>query len=137
MFVVVVGCGQTGSALADALSQAGHSVVALDSDQSKLDALPPEFTGFTVRGDAGDLAVLRQCRMEQADAAVVVTRDDNLNLMVAQVCRTAFDVRLVLARCYDPAREGVYRELGVEALSPSRLMVAALRDRLARPGQEQ
>lgn len=134
MYVVVIGCGRTGAALAAELSRAGHSVVALDSDPAKLEALPPEFTGFTVRGDAGDLGVLRQCRMEQADAAVVVTRDDNLNLMVAQFCRTVFGVAQVLARCYDPAREGVYQELGVEALSPARLMVAAFRDRLAGKG---
>lgn len=132
MYVVVVGCGQTGSALAVELSRAGHSVVALDTDQSKLDALPSGFTGFTVQGDAGDLAVLRKCRMEQADAAAVVTRDDNLNLMVAQICRSVFEVKLVLARCYDPVREDVYRELGVEAISPARLMVGALRDRLGR-----
>jgi trk system potassium uptake protein TrkA len=131
MYAVIVGCGRVGSTLAAELSRAGHSVVVLDSRPTQFEALPAEFSGFKVAGDAAELDVLRRSKMDQADAVIAVTRDDNLNLMVAQAAAAVFGVKTVLARCYDPTREAVYRELGIETVSPNRLAVAAFLARLS------
>ncbi len=131
MYVVVVGCGRVGSALAGGLSRAGHSVVVLDWRAEQFEALPAEFSGFRLQGDASELDVLRAAKMAEADAVIAVTRDDNLNLMVAQAAAAVFSVATVIARCYDPARESVYSELGVATVSPNRLAVEAFLDRLA------
>jgi trk system potassium uptake protein TrkA len=107
-----------------------HSVVVVDSSAPNLRALPPDFSGFTVKGDAGDSDVMRQTKVEQADALIAVTRDDNLNLLVSQAAKTLYSTPIVLARCHDLERESVYRALGVETVSPTSLTVAALLDRL-------
>ncbi len=133
MYVVIVGCGRVGARLATSLSAAGHSVVVVDSAAANLRALPPEFSGFTVKGDAGDADVLRQTKLDRADALVAVTRDDNLNLLVAQTARALYRTPIVLARCYDPEREDVYRTLGVETVSPTSLTVMAFLDLLEPP----
>lgn len=133
MYVVIVGCGRVGARLAASLSAAGHNVVVVDSSAANLQALPPDFSGFTVKGDAGDSDVMRQTKVEQADALVAVTRDDNLNLLVSQAAKALYSTPVVLARCYDPEREDVYRALSVETVSPTSLTVAAFLDRLGRP----
>jgi trk system potassium uptake protein TrkA len=130
MYVVVVGCGRVGARLATSLSAAGHDVVVVDSSAANLRTLPPDFSGFTVKGDAGDSEVLRQTKLDHADALVAVTRDDNLNLLVSQAAKAVYQTPVVLARCYDPEREDVYRALGIETVSPTSLTVAAFLDRL-------
>ncbi|MEY2983871.1 MAG: Trk system potassium uptake protein TrkA [Cyanobacteriota bacterium] len=124
--IVVVGCGRLGSLLASYLSHAGHNVVIVDLRQSAFSQLSAEFSGFTVVGDATEMAILEQSRIHQADCLLAVTDQDNINLMVTQVARTMFDVSTVIARVYDPGREAIYQEFGIDTINPTRLSVYAL-----------
>jgi len=56
---------------------------------------------------------------DKADVVVAATRDDNVNLMVAQVAKVEFGVARVLARVFEPRREAVCRKLGVETICPT------------------
>jgi len=119
LFIVIVGCGRLGSHLANQLSRAGHSVVVIDTEEHAFDKLSPEYSGFRVDGDATELAVLKQAKVNKADLVVATTRADNINLMVAQVAKAEFAVPRVLARVFEPRREAVYRRLGVETICPT------------------
>lgn len=129
--VVIVGCGRLGSMLANRLSRAGSNVMVIDRDQAAFDNLAPGFSGFQVGGDAAELAVLRQAKLDRADCLLATTGQDNVNLMVAQVASTVFGVSKVVARVYDPARESVYREFGVETVCPVGLSADAFEAALA------
>jgi trk system potassium uptake protein len=119
LFIVIVGCGRLGSHLANQLSRAGHGVVVIDTNEHAFGNLSPEYSGFRVEGDATELAVLKQAKMNKADLVVATTCADNINLMVAQVAKTEFAVPRVLARVFEPRREAVYRLLGVETICPT------------------
>jgi len=119
LFIIIVGCGRLGSFLANRLSSAGHSVVVVDHRPEAFDKLSSEFSGFRVEGDAAELAVLKQAKAEKADLLIATTRDDNVNLMVAQAAKVEFNVSRVLARVFEPRREAVYRRLGVETVCPT------------------
>ena len=137
-YVVIVGCGRLGSMLASRLSSAGSSVVVVDRDESAFDNLSTEFSGFRVTGDAAELAVLRRARIEQADCLLAITRHDNVNLMVAQVAEEVFHVSKVIARVFDPAREKVYRQFGIETICPTSLSAESFLTALQeRPQAEQ
>lgn len=123
--VLIVGCGRLGSLLAGQLSSLGSSVVVVDIDEHAFSRLPPEFSGFQVVGNAAELSVLRRARIEKADCVLAMAQQDNVNLMVAQVAKVVFGVPNVLARIYDPAREAVYREFGIETICPTTLSVGA------------
>ena len=124
-YVVIVGCGRLGSLLAGQLSNAGSSVVVIDLNESAFDLLPAEFSGFRIVGDAVEIEVLRAAKVHKADCLLATTEEDNVNLMVAQVARKMFNVSKVLARVFDPRREKVYREFGIETISPTNLMADA------------
>jgi trk system potassium uptake protein TrkA len=123
--IVIVGCGRLGSMLANQLSAQGRSVVVVDRDETAFRNLSTEFSGFQVIGDAAELAVLQQARIDQADCLLAVTRHDNVNLMAAQVARTVFGVPKVIARVFSPSREAVYRQFEIETVSPTRLTADA------------
>jgi trk system potassium uptake protein TrkA len=81
----------------------------------------PQFSGFCVVGDAAEMAVLRQAKTDKADCLLATTQQDNINLMVAQVAKVVFQVPKVMARIFNPAREPVYRQFGIETISPTQL----------------
>lgn len=124
-YVVIVGCGRLGSLLANQLSSLGSSVVVVDRDEAAFNNLSTDFGGFRITGDAVELAVLRRAKIEKADCLLAVTSEDNLNLMVAQVAQTIFRVPKVLARVFNPSREKVFGQFGIETICPTQLSVDA------------
>ena len=124
-YVVIVGCGRLGSLLASRLSHLGSSVVVIDRNEAVLEKLPSGFSGFRVQGDAAELEVLRQAKIDEADCLLAATQHDNLNLMVAQAAKTLFGVPKVLARLFDPSREAMYHQFGIETICPTELSADA------------
>ncbi|MGB3615850.1 MAG: TrkA family potassium uptake protein [Elainellaceae cyanobacterium] len=120
-YVVVVGCGRLGSLLASRLSGEGNSVVVIDENESAFGALTGAFSGFQIEGDATELATLETAKIAQADCLLAVTDQDNINIMVAQIAKSIFNVPTVLARVFDPKREQLYGEFGIETISPNQL----------------
>ncbi|MEW5722686.1 MAG: TrkA family potassium uptake protein [Thermodesulfobacteriota bacterium] len=126
LYIVIVGCGRVGSHLADRLSREGHSVVVVDQNRAAFEDLSADFSGFRVEGDAVRMSVLRETKLKKADVFIATTHEDNVNLMVAQVALKIFQVPHVLARVYDPRREQVYAQLGIETICPTRVAAEML-----------
>jgi len=118
-YIVIVGCGRVGSYLANQLSRQGNSVVVIDRNEAVFNDLSPDFSGFRIEGDAIHMEVLNMAKLKKADILIATTHDDNVNLLVAQVARKIFNVSLVLARVFDPKREEVYAQLGIDTICPT------------------
>ena len=130
MHVIVIGCGKVGSKFAKVLSDDGHDVVIVDNDSSNFKLLDMNFRGITVTGVPIDQDVLKQAGIETADALAAVTPDDNVNIMVCQVAKEIFKVPRVIARIYDPAREHVFHEFGLETICPTDITVDVIRSKI-------
>lgn len=124
-YIVIVGCGRLGGMLADRLSATGNQLVVIDKYENRFDKLSSEFSGFRLVGDASELSVLRRAKIEQADFLFATTTEDNINLMVAQIAKTVFNVPRVVARVFDPARETIYEGFGIDTISPTNLTAEA------------
>ena len=127
MFVLIVGAGRVGSAVAKSALAAGHEVSVLDADalsHERLDAGQSESWEdangqFTV-GTALEVNALIEAGIERADVFIASTGGDNTNLIIAQIAQKRFDVEKVLARVMDPARAGWYGAQGLQTISPTR-----------------
>lgn len=118
-YILIVGCGRLGSYLANHLSREGNSVVIIDSDEETFGHLSPDFSGFCIGGDATQMKVLKEAKLDDADILIATTHDDNINLMLAQVAMKIFGVSRVLARVFDPEREEVYARWGIDTICPT------------------
>ena len=116
---IIVGCGRLGANLANTLSDSGASVIIIDSKKDAFRKLSPSFGGITLVGDVTDINVLKEARIENAASIILVTNNDNTNIMAAQIARELFNIRNVIARLYDPERECVYREFGIHTICPA------------------
>lgn len=134
MYGVIVGAGRLGLALATSLSDEGHDVVVVDRDPGSLGKLGSGFNGRTVLGTGIDKDVLLRAGIDQADFACAVTSDDLVNLTVAQLAKRVFGVERVIARIFDPQREGLYEDLGIQSVSTTNLGVREMKDILSLDG---
>ncbi len=119
MFILIVGIGRVGSAVARKALESGHSVSILDRDalsHERLDqgmetSWEDEGGLFTI-GEALESSALIAAGIEQADVFIAATNGDNTNLVVAQIAKKRFGVEKVVARVLDPARADWYEERG-------------------------
>lgn len=130
MNIIIIGCGKVGSKFAQILSDDGHDVVIVDNDKNAFKALPHDFNGITVAGVPIDQDVLKQAGIENADAFAAVTPDDNVNIMACQVAKEIFKVPRVIARIYNPEREHVFHQFGLDTICPTNLTVDIIKSKI-------
>lgn len=118
-YVIIIGCGRLGATLANTLSDNNGNVLIMDTEDSSFRRLSPNFGGLSVVGNGMDLNDLKEAQIPKASAVIAVTNHDNTNIMVAQLARDLFHVDKVIARLYDPERESVYQELGIDTICPA------------------
>ncbi len=131
MRVVIMGCGRVGSSLAACLSAEGHDVTVLDVRADAFRRLPSNFKGRKHIGNGIDQDVLARIGVGEAEAFIAVTQGDNRNVLATQVAKHIFGVPRTLCRIYDPIREEMYRELGLETISPTVMGANVLHDLLS------
>jgi trk system potassium uptake protein TrkA len=117
-----------GARLAQLMEADGNKVSVIDSDPDALNRLPETFKGQTTLGTGIDADVLKAAGIEGANAFAAVTNFDNTNIMACQIAKEIFGVPNVLARIYDPGRESLYQELGLETVCPTTLVSTTVRD---------
>ena len=130
MNIIIIGCGKVGAKFAQVLSEEGHDIVIVDNDKNAFKLLKPNFNGITVTGVPIDQDVLKHAGIETVDALAAVTPDDNVNIMVCQVAREIFKVPRVIARIYNPEREHVFHQFGLDTICPTNLTVDIIRSKI-------
>jgi trk system potassium uptake protein TrkA len=122
MEVLIMGCGRTGGIIANSLAEEGHTVTVLDADEENLKRLPdsPEITAIV--GDGTLEEDLRQAGVENADVFVAVEESDTRNALAAQKARYLFNTPKVVCHMVDPLRHEMYSNLGLLAISPTRIV---------------
>jgi trk system potassium uptake protein TrkA len=126
MKVMVIGCGRVGSVLANRLDEAGDEVVVLDRNQQAFRRLSEKFLGKRIVGNGLVEEFVRPTLQEGADILFAMTDKDNVNLMIVQRVKRHFQVGRVIAVVHDSILAGLYKELGVETVCPTDLVIKDL-----------
>jgi trk system potassium uptake protein TrkA len=133
MYVLIVGCGRVGSAIAKSMLAEGHQVSVLDEDpeakallERGTDATWEDQGGSFTVGTALEIDALLAAGVENADAFVASTDGDNTNLVIAQIAQRRFNVDRVVVRVLDPARARWYAEQGLQTVCPTQTAIELL-----------
>jgi len=130
MNVIIMGCGRVGAQLAGMLDAEGHKVTIMDVEPYSFRRLPPTFKGLAMVGNGLEEESLKKAGIEKADVFVTVTQGDNRNVMACQIAKHIYQVPKVVSRIYDPIREEMYHNLGIESVSPTKVVAELLKDRI-------
>ena len=135
MFVLIVGSGRVGSAVAKTMLAEGHTVSVLDEDPEAIAMLNrgqdrswEDLGGQFTEGTALEIDALLQAGIERADAFVASTDGDNTNLVIAQIAQRRFSVPRVVVRVLDPGRARWYAEQGLKTVCPTQTAIELLED---------
>ncbi len=129
-----MGCGRTGSTLAQMVEDRGHTVAVIDQNSDAFRRLGPHFEGRRVVGPGFDRDTLTEAGIEDAYAFAAVSNGDNSNILAARVARETFGVSIVVARIYDPGRAEVYQRLGIPTVATVRWTADQMARRLLPSG---
>jgi trk system potassium uptake protein TrkA len=130
MNVMIMGCGRVGARIAGMLDQGGHKVTILDVDAGSFRRLPEGFGGTRAVGNGMDGPSLERYGIRGMDAFMATTQGDNRNYFSSMLAKEVYGVRRVLCRIYDPVREQIFRELGLETFSPTAIGAQVMVDML-------
>jgi NhaP-type Na+/H+ or K+/H+ antiporter len=132
MRVLVIGGGQVGRELTDRLEDRGENVVIVELDEKTVEVARNE--GHTVHiGDGTDTDVLRSAGAGNASILVAATGDDDVNLLVAQLANSKFDIGTVIARANNPNNVEAFEDLGVRTISSALATAQAIDNAIERP----
>ena len=133
MFVLIVGCGRVGSAIAKRMIKDGHEVSVLDESEEAhamldhdLDQTWEDSGGRFTVGTALEVEALDAAGIQQADVVVCSTDGDNTNIVVAQIAKKRFQVPKVVVRVLDPYRADWYSQQGIHTVCPTQVAIDML-----------
>lgn len=89
MQIIIVGCGNVGSTLAEQLSREGHNITIIDEKESLVKNLSNSFDVMGISGNGASFAVQTEAGVHDADLLIAVTGSDELNLLCCLIAKKA------------------------------------------------
>ena len=126
MRVMIIGCGRVGAVSAQRVDEGGHEVVVLDRNQQAFRRLSEKFSGERIVGNGLVEEFVRPTLEKKTDMLFTMTDKDNVNLMIAQRAKLNFRPGKVFAVVHDSILAGIYKELGVQTVCPTDLVIKDL-----------
>lgn len=110
--VAVIGLGRFGYNVAETLVKKGCEVLAIDSDEAKIEAVS-DFATYAVECDATDEKALKAVSTQNVDAAVVSIGEDIEASILIVMALKQLGVKQIFAKAVTPTHGKVLEKLGV------------------------
>lgn len=102
MNILIIGCGDVGSAIAQHLVvEEDHNVTVVDEDQNALNTLAETLDVNVVCGRGSLPSVLADAGASDIDLLIAVTNSDEVNMVACQMAHTLYKVPKKIARVSD------------------------------------
>lgn len=109
----VIGLGRFGSSVARTLARMGHQVIAIDSDEAKVEALMNEVT-TAIQADARDEEALKASGIRNVDVAVVAIGENvEANILVTLIVKE-MGIKCVVAKAINDLHGKVLAKIGAD-----------------------
>ena len=124
MYVIIVGAGRIGTAIARRLLEVDQEVTVIERDPDRCAILEDEIGSVVVRGDAAEFNVLSRAGAIRAQALIATGRKDHQNLVVCQMAKHLFDVGIVMSIVNMSEHTELFDRLGIDvSIDASRMLV--------------
>jgi len=133
MNILIVGGGKVGTNLVELLGSQGHRVTIIEMNDMVFAKLQrTQSQAELIYGDGCNPMILREADIENMDAVVAVTGDDEDNLVVAKLAKHEYQIGRVIARVNNPKNEWLFNaKMGVDiAISHSSLLARMIHEEL-------
>jgi len=111
MKIIIVGGGETGQTLAKLFAKEAE-ITIIEKDELIAKDLAQKTSALVIHGDGTDISILKEAQIEKANALIVTTGDDTVNLMISQI-GISEKVHKVIPLVRKPKNEELFSKLGV------------------------
>lgn len=133
MYIVIMGGGRVGLALANLLIENGQDITLIESDEALCADVAAELDALVICGNGTNSKLLEETNIEDADYFIATTGNDEANLLSCILVRK-FDVPHIIARVSNPDHEEAFKEVGIDhVISPETAAAAQLQKLVTRP----
>jgi trk system potassium uptake protein TrkA len=131
MKIVVIGAGQVGSTVVEALHDE-HDLLVIDLDSARLGALGERFDVVTLTGNGASKRTLEEAGVGQADLVIACTSRDEINIIASMFSKRISPATKAIVRTTDEEYLELWheRELDVELVVSSERETALAVSRL-------
>jgi trk system potassium uptake protein len=113
MRVIVVGAGQVGSTVIEALHEE-HEVTLVDVDATRLNTFGHRYDLITVEGNSASRRTLRQANIEEADLLIACTSRDEVNIVSSMFAKKLSPSTTTIVRTTNIEYLEIWRERELE-----------------------
>jgi len=142
MNIIICGAGRVGFAIANILSEQGHSITVIDQSSEDIQKIDDTLDVKAIVGKATYPSILEKANASEADMIIAVTRNDEINMLICQIAFSIFNVPKKIARIrsqdyLNPKFTRVYNKenLPIDVIiSPEIEIAKSLQRKLEAPG---
>ena len=133
MYIVIMGGGRVGLALANLLIDNGEDITLIESDETLCGEVAAELDALVICGNGTNSKLLEETNIEDADYFIATTGNDEANLLSCILVRK-YNVPNIIARVSNPDHEEAFKEVGIDhVISPEITAAAQLQKLVTRP----
>ncbi|MBQ6099780.1 MAG: TrkA family potassium uptake protein [Methanobrevibacter sp.] len=133
MYIVIMGGGRVGLALANLLIDNGEDITLIESDEALCSDIAAELDALVIHGNGTSSKLLEETNIEDADYFIATTGNDEANLLSCILVRK-YEVPNIIARVSNPDHEEAFKEVGIDhVISPETAAAAQLQKLVTRP----
>ena len=133
MYIIIMGGGRVGLALAKLLIDNGEDITLIESNEALSGELASELDALVICGNGTNSKLLEESNIEDADYFIATTGNDEANLLSCILVRK-YDVPNIIARVSNPDHEEAFKEVGIDhVISPETAAAAQLQKLVTRP----
>ena len=133
MYIIIMGGGRVGLALANLLIEDGYDITLIESDESLCTEVASELDALVICGNGTNSKLLEETNIEDADFFIATTGNDEANLLSCILVRK-YDVPNIIARVSNPDHEEAFKEVGIDqVISPEITAAGYLQKIVTRP----
>ncbi|WP_407421287.1 potassium channel family protein [Methanobrevibacter sp.] len=133
MYIIIMGGGRVGLALANLLIDNGQDITLIESNEALCADVAAELDALVICGNGTNSKLLEESNIEDADYFIATTGNDEANLLSCILVRK-YNVPNIIARVSNPDHEEAFKEVGIDhVISPETAAAAQLQKLVTRP----
>lgn len=133
MYIIIMGGGRVGLALANLLIDNGEDITLIESDGKLCSDIASDLDALVIHGNGTSSKLLEETNIEDADYFIATTGNDEANLLSCILVRK-YEVPNIIARVSNPDHEEAFKEVGIDhVISPETAAAAQLQKLVTRP----
>ncbi|WP_339698648.1 TrkA family potassium uptake protein [Algoriphagus aquimarinus] len=115
MKYIIVGIGNFGGYLAKRLTNLGHEVIGIDSNESKIESIKDSITHSIVM-DATDQAAVKNLPLKDTDIVIIAIGEDVGSSIMSTAIFKQLKSKRIIARAINDLHETVIQAIGVDEI---------------------